>query len=308
MLYIIELKKLKGDEGDMAMSMTGFGRASAENEEVKFTVEIRTLNHRYLDINIRLPRSISFLEEQIRNVIKDNLTRGRVDVYISSNVQGGDVTYVELNKALADSYIECFNELAERYGLDNDISVSLFANIPDIFTPVEKEQDEEQISSLILKAVNEALDAVKEMRRNEGRRMSEDILKRAELISSMVEAIEERAPVVVEEYRSKLRSRISELLSSTDLDENRFNAEVLYYAERSNITEEIVRLKSHLEQLEQILSEEGSIGRKLDFLVQEMNREANTIGAKSGDLTIVNHVVNMKSEIEKIREQVQNIE
>src|SRR5690606_9971390 len=178
------------------------------------TVEIRTLNHRYLDINIRLPRSISFLEEQIRNVIKDNLTRGRVDVYISSNVQGGDVTYVELNKALADSYIECFNELAERYGLDNDISVSLFANIPDIFTPVEKEQDEEQISSLILKAVNEALDAVKEMRRNEGRRMSEDILKRAELISSMVEAIEERAPVVVEEYRSKLRSRISELHSS----------------------------------------------------------------------------------------------
>lgn len=292
----------------MAMSMTGFGRAIAENEEVKFTVEIKTLNHRYLDINIRLPRNVSFLEEEIRNIVKKNLTRGRVDIYISSNVQGGDVTHVELNKALADSYIQCFNELAESYGLDRDLSVSLFANIPDIFMPVEKEQDEEQIGSLLLKAVSEAMDAVKEMRRSEGERMKKDILNRAELIRTMVEAVEERAPVVVEEYRSKLRSRISELLRSTDLDENRFNAEVLYYADRSSVTEEIVRLKSHLEQLEQILSQDDSIGRKLDFLVQEMNREANTIGSKSGDLTIVNLVVNMKSEIEKIREQVQNIE
>ena len=292
----------------MAMSMTGFGRAIAENEEVKFTVEIKTLNHRYLDINIRLPTNVSFLEEEIRNIVKKNLTRGRVDIYISSNVQGGDVTHVELNKALADSYIQCFNELAESYGLDRDLSVSLFANIPDIFMPVEKEQDEEQIGSLLLKAVSEAMDAVKEMRRSEGERMKKDILNRAELIRTMVEAVEERAPVVVEEYRSKLRSRISELLRSTDLDENRFNAEVLYYADRSSVTEEIVRLKSHLEQLEQILSQDDSIGRKLDFLVQEMNREANTIGSKSGDLTIVNLVVNMKSEIEKIREQVQNIE
>lgn len=292
----------------MAMSMTGFGRAIAENEEVKFTVEIKTLNHRYLDINIRLPRNVSFLEEEIRNIVKKNLTRGRVDIYISSNVQGGDVTHVELNKALADSYIQCFNELAESYGLDRDLSVSLFANIPDIFMPVEKEQDEEQIGSLLLKAVSEAMDAVKEMRRSEGERMKKDILNRAELIRTMVEAVEERAPVVVEEYRNRLRSRISELLRSTDLDENRFNAEVLYYADRSSVTEEIVRLKSHLEQLEQILSQDDSIGRKLDFLVQEMNREANTIGSKSGDLTIVNLVVNMKSEIEKIREQVQNIE
>jgi len=292
----------------MAMSMTGFGRAIAENEEVKFTVEIKTLNHRYLDINIRLPRNVSFLEEEIRNMVKENLTRGRVDIYISSNVQGGDVTHVELNKSLADSYMKCFNELAETYGLDKDLSVSLFAGIPDIFMPVEKEQDEEQIGTLLLKAVSEAMDAVKEMRRSEGHKMCEDILKRAELISSMVEAIEERAPVVIEEYRSKLRSRISELLRSTDLDENRFNAEVLYYADRSSVTEEIVRLKSHLEQLKQILKQEDSVGRKLDFLVQEMNREANTIGSKSGDLTIVNLVVNMKSEIEKIREQVQNIE
>jgi len=292
----------------MAMSMTGFGRASAESEGIKFTVEIKTLNHRYLDINIRLPRSISFLEEDIRNMVKSNLTRGRVDIYISSGAQGGDITHVELNKSLVDSYLNCFKELSESYGLRQDLSVSLFTGIPDIFMQVEKEQDEEQVRALLLKAIDEALQAVKAMRKSEGERISQDIRKRAELISTMIKAIEERSPAVIEEYRNKLRIRISDLLRSTDLDENRFNAEVLYYAERSNITEEIVRLQSHLEQLEQILNEEDSIGRKLDFLVQEMNREANTIGSKSGDLTIINLVVDMKSEIEKIREQVQNIE
>jgi uncharacterized protein (TIGR00255 family) len=295
-------------KSNMAVSMTGFGRASAEIEGIKFTVEVKTLNHRYLDINIRLPRNVSFLEEEIRNMVKTNLTRGRVDVYVSSSIQGGDVTHVELNKSLADSYLACFEELAKTYHLDKNLSISLLAGISDIFIPVEKEQDEEQVRTLLLKATNEAIDAVKEMRRSEGNKMSEDIRKRAELISSMLKAIEERAPMVIDEYRNKLRNRISDLLHSTDLDENRFNAEVLYYAERSNITEEIVRLQSHLEQLKKILDQEDSIGRKLDFLVQEMNREANTIGSKAGDLTIVNLVVDMKSEIEKIREQVQNIE
>jgi uncharacterized protein (TIGR00255 family) len=298
----------KEKEEQMVMSMTGFGRASTESEGVKFTVEVKTLNHRYLDINIRLPRNVSFLEEDIRNLIKDNLARGRVDVYISSSVQGGEMTRVEVNKPLADSYLACFNELAESYHLDKNLSLSLFSGLSDIFMPVEKEQNEEQVGTLLLKATNDAIAAVKEMRSREGVKISEDICKRAGLISSMVKAIEERAPVVIDEYRSKLKNRISELLRSTDLDENRFNAEVLYFAERSNITEEIVRLQSHLEQLKEIMNQDDSIGRKLDFLVQEMNREANTIGSKSGDLTIVNLVVDMKSEIEKIREQVQNIE
>ncbi|NLN42202.1 MAG: YicC family protein [Clostridiales bacterium] len=292
----------------MAKSMTGFGRAKADQQDMEFTVEVKTLNHRYLDINMRLPKIISFLEEDIRKLVQERLDRGRVDIYISTSVRTKDSVEVEINEPLMESYISCFNEIAQKYGIKYDVSLSTLVGIQDLFLVVEKEQDEETIRELVLKALEEALDKVEDMRQKEGEKLKEDIKMRCGFIRNMLEDVEARAPMVVEEYRTKLRNRIEELIKTTELDENRFNAEVAFFADRSNITEEIVRLRSHLNQMEEILEKEGSIGRKLDFLVQEMNRETNTIGSKANDLIIVNLVVDMKSEIEKIREQVQNIE
>lgn len=292
----------------MATSMTGFGRAKAEQEDMEFIVEVKTLNHRYLDINTRLPKIISFLEEDIRKLVQERLDRGRVDIYVSTSVRAQDSVEVQINEPLMESYISCFYEIAQKYKLKNDVSLSTLVGIQDLFQVVEKEQDEETIRELVLKALSEALDKVEDMRQKEGEKLKEDIKIRCGLIKNMLDDVEARAPLVVDEYRTKLRSRIEELIKTTELDENRFNAEVAYFADRSNITEEIVRLRSHLNQMEEILENEGPIGRKLDFLVQEMNRETNTIGSKANDLIIVNRVVDMKSEIEKIREQVQNIE
>lgn len=292
----------------MATSMTGFGRCRIEEQGMEFTVEVKTLNHRYLDINMRLPKIISFLEEDIRSLVQEKLDRGRVEIYISPSPQTRDRMEVQLNQPLVESYMSCFNELSDKYGIKSDISLSTLATIQDLFLIVEKQQDEEVVKGMVLKALAEALDKVKEMRAKEGQKLKEDIVKRGRLIEKMVEAVEARAPVVVDEYREKLRNRIAELVKTTELDENRFNAEVVFFADRSNITEEIVRLKSHLLQMEEILEQQDAVGRKLDFLIQEMNREANTIGSKANDLHITNLVVEIKSEIEKIREQVQNIE
>jgi uncharacterized protein (TIGR00255 family) len=292
----------------MARSMTGFGRAKVENQGLGFTVEIKTLNHRYLDINIRLPKVISFLEEDLRKRIQDRLERGRVEVYIQGSSQANDKIEVQLNKPLVESYIDCFEYLTENYNIKSDISLSTLTGIQDLFQVVEKEQDEDVVKEMVLMAFDEALGKVLEMRDIEGCRLEKDIIMRGHLIKDMVGAIEDRAPAVIEEYRIKLKNRITELIQGTDLDENRFNMEVALFADRSNITEEIIRLRSHLDQLDEILKQKGSIGRKLDFLVQEMNREANTIGSKANDLNIINLVVDIKSEIEKIREQVQNIE
>lgn len=293
----------------MVSSMTGFGRSKAEVQGMEFTIEIKTLNHRYLDINIRMPKIISFLEEDLRILVQNKLQRGRVDIYIAtSSSQLQDRVEVQINHPLVESYIYCFKELSARYGVDSHISLSTLAGIEDVFLVVEKEQDEEAIKKTVLNSLEQALDTVMDMRAREGQKLKEDIIMRSRLIADMVKVIDNRAPMVVEEYREKLKNRIEELIHSTELDENRFNTEVLLFADRSNITEEIVRLRSHLNQLEEILDQQGSIGRKLDFLVQEMNREANTIGSKASDLKIINLIVDIKSEIEKIREQVQNIE
>ena len=293
---------------DMATSMTGFGRAKVERQGLEFVVEVKTLNHRYLDINMRLPKLISFLEEDVRNLVQDSLDRGRVEIYISTSSQTSDRMEVQINKPLVESYVSCFEDLSNNYGIKSDISLSTLVGIQDLFILVEKGQDEDLIKEIVLDALSKAVDKVKDMRSREGQKLRKDIIMRGRLIGNMLKSVESRSPLVVEEYRSKLKNRITELVQTTELDENRFNAEVIFFADRSNITEEIVRLKSHLTQLEEILENEGSIGRKLDFLVQEMNREANTIGAKANDLIITNLVVDIKSEIEKIREQVQNIE
>lgn len=293
----------------MVMSMTGFGNSQIECQGREITVEVRTLNHRYLDINIRLPRTIAFVEEDIRKIVQEHISRGRVEVYIDYINTGEPLLEVEPNTPLIELYLKAFEEIEEQYNIKNDITMNSLLNVPDMFLINQRAEDDELIRTLIHKAMDSALCSLKEMRSTEGGKLKEDILMRAHNMKQIVEAIELRAPSVVEEYRDRLQARLEELLSpSSELDENRFNTEVAYFADRSNIDEELTRLYSHIAQLESILSDEGPMGRKLDFLVQEMNREANTIGSKSSDIDITSHVVELKSEIEKIREQIQNIE
>ncbi|HZK34962.1 MAG TPA: YicC/YloC family endoribonuclease [Bacillota bacterium] len=292
----------------MVLSMTGFGRGKSQDENREISIELKTINHRYLDINLRMSRSLSFLEENIRKALQASLTRGRVEIYLNYVNNTTDKTSVVLNETLAKSYIDSLSSLAENFGLSKNIDLSILAGIDDIFTVTESEEDTDLLSKLSLEALNEALTALGHMREKEGSFLVEDILKRTSKIEDMLNEIDKRSPLVVEEYRNKLEARLTELLKSTELEENRFNTEVAYYADRSNITEEIIRLRSHLSQLRLTMEQGGPIGRKLDFIVQEMNRETNTIGSKSGDIQITNNVVEIKSEIEKIREQIQNIE
>lgn len=292
----------------MVTSMTGFGRGKADDDTHEVTVELKTLNHRYLDVNLRLPRALSFLEDEIRKYVQQSIARGRVEAYIGYKYKGDDRLEVALNESVLEAYRCSFEIISERLGIENKPDLATIINIPDLFTVTEREEDEDLLRNLVFKALDEAMSSLKDMRLKEGIHLEADILKRAALIEGMVMSIEESAPLVVEEYRKKLQNRLKELLNSTELDENRFNTEVAYFADRSNITEELIRLKSHLSQLDQTLRGGGAVGRKLDFIVQEMNREANTIGSKSGHVTITGLVVEMKSEIEKIREQVQNLE
>lgn len=292
----------------MVMSMTGFGRGKAEDESREITIELKTVNNRYLDINLRMPRSLSTLEEDIRKRIQKKLSRGRVEVYISYINKSQEQLAVALNEPVAEAYYSAYLDLASKFQLDSKPDLEVLSNIDDIFIITKLEEDAEALKGLLFSALDEALEVVIDMRGKEGRFLAEDLETRSQLIENMVDAVEQRSPIVVEEYRQKLEQRMKELLNGTELDETRFQMEVAYFADRSNITEETVRIKSHLAQLRQTLKSGGSIGRKLDFIVQELNREANTIGSKSSDIAITNYVVDIKSEIEKIREQVQNIE
>ncbi len=302
--------KLKQElEGvNMVLSMTGFGRGKAKDDNRELTIELKTVNHRYLDISLRMPRLMNALEEEFRKKIREALSRGRVEVSVSyKNIAENQIT-VALNEPVADAYHNAFNELAKKFGIDNKPDLSVLSGISDIFAISEPEEDEEALGKLLFSALDEALKVVLDMREKEGEFLTKDIFERCGIINQLVDSIEESSPTVVEEYRKKLEQRLKELLNNTDLEETRFQTEVAYFADRSNITEEIIRLRSHLKQLKQTMKKGGAIGRKLDFIVQEMNREANTIGSKSSDITITNHVVELKSEIEKIREQIQNIE
>ena len=290
------------------MSMTGYGRGKAEDDRREVTVELKTVNHRYLDINVRMPRVMTLLEEDVRKRIQQSLSRGRVEVYVSYKNKAQDQITVTLNMPVAESYHAAFQTLAEKFNIDMKPDLALLTSVSDIFTVTEQEENEEELKELLFKALDEALGIVREMREKEGRFLATDVIERAQLINNMIDAVEKQSPTVVEDYRRKLEQRLKELLKTTELDEARFQTEVAYFADRSNITEEIIRLRSHLSQLRHTLEAGGTIGRKLDFIVQEMNREANTIGSKSSDITITNYVVDIKSEIEKIREQIQNIE
>ena len=295
----------------MIRSMTGFGRGEYSDGKRNVICEIRTVNHRYADISVKMPKRYSFAEEKIKALIKERVRRGKVEVsIIVENLTEGDIT-IRLNSPVAQQYIENLKELKERYGLTGEIDLKLVSSMPDVLKAIPDVEDEEEVTAVICESVKAAVSRLDEMRTTEGAKLAEDLLMRGELIREIVKKIEKRAPLVAEEYREKREARIRELVEDkVDIPADRILVEAAVFADKANITEELVRLDSHMIQLKAFLTEsgEGTVGKKLDFLVQEMNREANTIGSKANDLEITSLMLETKSEIEKIREQVQNIE
>jgi len=296
-------------EGIMVRSMTGFGRGTYSDDGKEFTVEIKSVNHRYIDFYIKLPRQIGFLEERVREVVSKSLFRGKVDIFISFEDRSDDSRSVTLDEALASAYIQAVEKLKDKYNLKDDLSVSLVSKFPDVLRIEKNEDDEEQLWDVLNKALEVAISSLVQMREKEGNELRTSLLQKADYIEEIISQISIRSPKVVIEYKQKLENRIKEILNQQTIDENRIAMEVAIFADRCGIDEELVRLGSHLIQLRDILSiKKQPVGRKLDFLVQEINREINTIGSKSNDIIITKNVLELKSETEKIREQIQNIE
>ncbi|WP_066502916.1 YicC/YloC family endoribonuclease [Abyssisolibacter fermentans] len=293
----------------MIKSMTGFGRGESSDNKRRFTVEIRAINHKYNDIIVKKPKTLNYLEERIKKTVKEKMSRGRIEIFVSmENISDEDV-FVKPDVLLAKSYKSALDVLADELNINNDVTISSIMRFQDIFRIEKAEEDEEEIWLCLSIAVKNAINEVLHMRTVEGEKLAEDIVNRSNIIKAYVKEIEKFSDEVIIEYKTKLRDRIKELLDNVcEIDENKLANEVAFYADRSNITEEIVRLYSHIEQLLNTIKSDKSVGRKLDFIIQEMNREANTIGSKSADIKITNLVVEIKSELEKIREQVQNIE
>lgn len=292
----------------MVSSMTGYGRAFYECRNRNFTIEIRSVNHRYLDLNIKMPRSITSLEDRIRKKLQEKLSRGKVDIYVTQTVLETESSKALLNKNLGDSIVKCLEEINERYGLKESLSLSLIAKFPDVITIEQKDEDFEEIWNNLKIPLDEAITTLVSMRLREGGKLREDIELKCSSIEQLVNNIAEKSGLVVEQYKTKLNDRIKELIGDNNVDENRLAMEVAIFSDKACIDEEIVRLRSHVLQLRESLNSNEPIGRKLDFIVQEMNREANTIASKANDVDLVHLVLDVKNEIEKIREQVQNIQ
>jgi len=292
----------------MIRSMTGFGRGSSEKDGKSFTIEIKSVNHRYFETNIRMPRVLMSFEDKIRKIIGGKVKRGKLDVFVTQGNYDKEDVVAHLNEKLAQSYLGCFQILKDKYKLDGDILVESIARLPDVITLKQKEEDVSQTFEQIELSLTKALEALLFMREREGGKLLEDVMRKCDLIEGLVEKVKERAPLVVCEYKEKLTQRLSDLHKEIEFDVNRVAMEIAIFADKVGIDEEIVRLYSHIEQMRETLLLDEPIGRKLDFIIQEMNRETNTIASKANDLQILNTVINMKSEIEKIREQIQNIE
>jgi uncharacterized protein (TIGR00255 family) len=293
----------------MVRSMTGFGRGTFSDSGKEFNVEVKSVNHRYIDFYIKLPRQIAFLEERVREIVSKSIYRGKVDIFISFEDRSEDSKSVTLDEALADAYIQAIEKLKEKYNLADDLSVSLVSRLPDVLRIEKNEDDEEQLWKVLNNALEVAISSLIQMREKEGNELRDSLLQKADNMQDIIKHISERSPEVVSEYKLKLENRIKDLLNQQTIDENRIAMEVAIFADRCSIDEELVRLGSHLSQLRDILSiQQQPVGRKLDFLVQEINREINTIGSKSNDIIITKNVLELKSETEKIREQIQNIE
>ena len=293
----------------MIKSMTSFGRAqSEEGKDSCFSIEMKSVNHRYLDINIRMPRMMLALEEKIRNIISKKLNRGKVDVFINYKNYRNDIGKATLNIELAKNYYECLKQIQKELNVIDDISATKIARFPDVINIEEHEENLDNIFNEISPLIESALNLMEEMRSKEGEKLKEDILSKLQIIDTYVEEIKKVADSIPKNYKKKLEERLSELLSGVDIDESRIALEVAILSDKAAVDEEITRLKSHLSQMRSTLDLNEPIGRKLDFIIQEMNREANTIASKSTDIDMTNKVIEVKNAIEKIREQVQNIE
>ena len=288
--------------------MTGYGNATQILNGREITAEVRSVNNRYLDCNVKMPRAFAFAEEAVKQQVKQFTTRGKVDVYISVNALEGTNVNVSVNRPVLEGYLAALKSIAKDYDVRDDISVGSLSRLPDVFLVEKAKEDEEQIQADILSVVTAAMEKYNVMREKEGLALSQDLRAKAATILSFVEKVEARSPITLTEYRSRLTAKLQEVLGNTNLDESRILQEAAIYADKIAVDEETVRLRSHLDQLEGMLSAGGPIGRKLDFLMQEMNRETNTIGSKGNDLEQAKTVVDMKAELEKIREQIQNIE
>ena len=293
----------------MIRSMTGYGRANGTFDGMDITLEIKSVNHRYFEFSSRVPRNYGFLDEKLKSFFQGKIARGKVECYLQIDTAGQQATIVKLNRSLAEGYLNAYSELSEAFGIQNDIKVSHIARVNDIFTVNKEPEDEDKICADVLSVAAQALERFIDMRIIEGEKLKNDITSRLDFILDKVSFIEERSPQTVKEYNEKLLARMREVLSDVHVDEQRLLTEAAIYADKIAVAEETVRLRSHIDQFKKMFDENGgAIGRKMDFLVQEINRETNTIGSKAQDIEIARCVVDVKAEIEKIREQVQNIE
>lgn len=292
----------------MIKSMTGFGRSEMVTNERKIVVEMKSVNHRYCDISIKMPKKLNMFEASLRTLLKEYISRGKVDIYISYEDFTENRTCVKYNESIAREYMACLKEMAKTFSMDNDIKISSLSRYPDVFTLEEMEVDVEEIWNELSEVIKEACSSFVETRLKEGENLKENLLSKLDEIIDMVAFIEERSPQIVKEYREKIMNKVEEFLGDRKVDETILATELTIFADKICVDEETVRLKSHVNSMRDCLNAGGNIGRKLDFIAQEMNREANTILSKANDIEVSNRAIDLKTEIEKIREQIQNIE
>lgn len=292
----------------MIKSMTGFGRYEYQHDSRKFTVELKSVNHRYLDVNIRMPKKLNFFETSIRSLLKQYAARGKVDIFITYEDTSEGQVSLKYNSVLAGEYVKYFKQMAEEFQLENDMRASTLARCPEVLVMEEQSENEEELWNGLKPALEGAFSQFVATRTTEGENLKQDILSKLDGMEKLVASIEEYSPEIIKAYRSKLEDKVKELLADTQIEESRIAAEVILFADKICTDEELVRLKSHISHMRDTLKEEEGIGRKLDFIAQEMNREANTILSKANDLSVSNYAISLKTEIEKIREQIQNIE
>lgn len=292
----------------MVKSMTGYGRGQKILDKMNITVEVKSVNHRYFEFNARTPRQYMFLEEKLKSFFQSKLSRGKIECFVTVEmVEESDYT-ISVNHGVAKGYLNAFNEIKDKYDIENDITTSSLARFPDVLSIEKNEEDYDKIWKAVKEVAEDAANGIIAMREKEGEKLKDDVLSRADFIVEKVKFVEERSPQTVKEYQEKLLERMKAVLEEVNVDETRILTEAAIYADKVAVAEETVRLCSHIDQLREMFNSEDAIGRKMDFLVQEMNREANTIGSKAQDVQIARCVVDIKSEIEKIREQIQNIE
>lgn len=292
----------------MIQSMTGFGRGEAANEKYKVTIEMKSVNHRYLDLSVRLPRKLNFYEPAIRNQVKEFAKRGKIDIFVSMEQLQENAESIQYNPQIAAAYLSGISQMADEFSIDGTIQAYQLARFPDVFTKAEEDDNEEEWIPIVTQALRDACEKFAESRRIEGEKLAKDLSAKLDHISDLVDKIETRSPQIVEEYRKKITEKVEQLLGDTQIDENLLATEIIMFSDKICVDEEMVRLRTHVEHVKETLAVGENIGRKLDFLIQEMNREANTTLSKANDSEVSEYGIDLKTEIEKIREQIQNIE